>query len=238
MDSDINKENEGESTWKKEDSVKARDPNRHAKAFYSVREDFPQFKILEENWKEILNELIGVIEEERNEKIKNSLIKSEEESVFEPWVEKNLYQESNEDGWDVAPLMIGGSKIEQRCKKFPKLVALTDQLPGIMSISFSLLKPGTHIVPHKGYDDYSERVLRYHLGLVVPKGDIGIRVEREIRGWEPGKSWIFDDYLIHEAWNFTDKNRLVLIIDFLRDTEENAIFQDKNFNNSIKNYFK
>src|SRR5690606_38623202 len=114
-------------------------------------------------------------------------------------------------------LMIGGIKIENRAKKFPKLISLTDQIQGVMSISFSWLKPGTHIVPHKGYDDYSEKVYRYHLGLVVPEGDIGIRVEKEIRTWENGKSFVFDDYMIHEAWNFTEEDRIVLIIDFLKD---------------------
>lgn len=138
----------------------------------------------------------------------------------------------------MAPLMIGGSKIEERCKKFPFLMSLLDQISGVMSISFSLLKAGTHIVPHKGYDDYSEKVYRYHMGIVVPKGEIGIRVEKSIRKWEEGKSFVFDDFKIHEAWNFTDKDRLVLIIDFLKkDSGHEVSFKDKNFNNAIKNYF-
>lgn len=198
------------------------------KAFYTI-DDFPKMKILEDNYKIILDELLSVINEERRLKDK---------TIFEPWIEKNLYQDSNEEGWDVAPLMIGGAKIQQRCDKFPKLTELTDQIKGVISVSFSLLKPGTHIVPHKGYDDYSERMLRYHLGLIIPKGDIGIRVDKEIRGWETGKSFIFDDFLIHEAWNFSEQNRIVLIIDFLKnENEENVIFVDNNFNNSIKGYF-
>jgi len=159
--------------------------------------------------------------------------------TFEPWVEKNLYQESNECGWDVAPLMIGGVKIPDRCEKFPFLYSLIEKISGVMSASFSLLKPGTHIVPHKGYDDYSEKMYRYHLGLIVPEGDIAIRVEKDIRKWENGKSFVFDDFLIHEAWNFTCKNRIVLIIDFLKDETklpENIQFLDRNFNRSIKGY--
>ena len=46
-----------------------------------------------------------------------------------------------------------------------------------MSVSYSLLKPGTHILPHKGYDDYSQKVLRYHMGMIVTKVDVAIRVE-------------------------------------------------------------
>lgn len=212
--------------------LKATPTRKIRKPFYNV-DEFPKFKILEENYSEILNEFLSVMQEERKKKNQ-----SNDPNVFEPWIEKNLYQESNEEGWDVAPLMIGGNRIEERCVKFPKLSELTEQITGIMSISFSLLKPGTHIVPHKGYDDYSEKVLRFHMGLIIPEGDIAIRVDKEIRKWDNGKSWIFDDFLVHEAWNFSEQDRVVLIIDFLRHEQNNVVFRDTNFNNSIKNYFK
>ena len=212
-----------------DDKPKAGIKLNHTRAFYPI-EEFPKFKLLEENYQNILQEFLTVTEDRK--------VRKSEELLFEPWVEKNLYEESNEEGWDVAPLMIGGNSIEDRCKKFKILHELTSQISGIVSISFSLLKPGTHIVPHKGYDDYSERVLRFHMGLIVPEGDVGIRVEKEIRKWENGKSFIFDDFLIHEAWNFSDKDRVVLIIDFLREEKDGSAFVDSNFNNSIKTYLK
>ena len=204
---------------------------KHDRTFYSL-EDFPKFKILEENYYELLNELLSLMKENPNG-----------EKIFEPWIERNLYQDSNENGWDVAPLKIGGASIDDRCFLFPKLKNITDQIPGIVSVSYSLLKPGTHIVAHKGYDEYSEKILRFHMGIIVPEGDIGIRVENDIRGWENGKSFIFDDFLIHEAWNFSDKNRIVLIIDFLRnefieDNSNQLLFSDINFNKSTEPYLK
>jgi aspartyl/asparaginyl beta-hydroxylase (cupin superfamily) len=189
-------------------------------------DDFPQFKILEENYEILLEELKSVINEKSRE-------------MFEPWVEKNLYQESNENGWDIAPLMIGGNRIEERIVKFPKLFSLINKLNGIMSVSYSLLKPGTHIVPHKGYDDYSQKVLRYHMGMIVPNGDVAIRVEKDTTKWYEGKSFIFDDYMVHEAWNFTNENRVVLIIDFLKPQYMgNIMFNDANFNKATSSYFK
>ncbi len=224
----------GNSNNDREKNFKPGDPGNphhtnidHSRAFYPV-EMFPQFKVFEENYLEILKEYIDTINENKGEQI------------LVPWVEKNLYQESIEDGWNVAPLMIGGNIIEKRCKKFPKLHEISKDVKGIVSISFSSLKPGTHIVPHRGYDDYSERVLRFHMGLIVPEGDLGLRVEKEIRKWTEGKSFVFDDYLIHEAWNFTNKNRVVLIIDFLREevtrVNDDVKFIDNNFNKSIKTY--
>jgi aspartyl/asparaginyl beta-hydroxylase (cupin superfamily) len=252
------------------------------KYFYDI-EDFPKFKILEENYEGILKELLSVVEKDEqnlentkvldddeiynniqnrgNQSNKAEVInfdddddfenitkknikenkKENESKTFEPWVEKNLYQESNEIGWDVAPLMIGGVRIPDRCKKFPFLFELVEKISGVTSISYSLLKPGTHIVPHKGYDDYSQKVYRFHMGMIIPEGDIGIRVEKDIRKWKNAKSFVFDDFMIHEAWNFTCQNRLVLIIDFLKDENklpDSIKFVDKNFNNSVKGYFK
>jgi len=180
-------------------------------------------------------------DEDKNFQSNNFSNEIETSTTFEPWVEKNLYQESNEDGWEVAPLMIGGEKIQERWDKFPLLTSLVQKISGVCSVSFSLLKPGTHIVPHKGYDDYSEKMYRYHMGIMVPEGDVAIRVEKDIRKWENGKSFVFDDFLIHEAWNFTCKNRIVLIIDFLKDETKipNGIkFFDANFNKSIKGYLQ
>jgi beta-hydroxylase len=197
---------------------------QNEKYFHSL-ETFPQFKIIEDNYEGILKELKEVM----NQDISN---------LFEPWIEKNLYEESNEEGWDVAPLMIGGVTIE-RNRRFPFLMNLVNNIDGIMSVSFSLLKPDTHIVPHKGYDDYSEKVLRYHMGIIIPDGDVGIRVENEVRTWQEGKSFVFDDYMVHEAWNYTEENRIVLIIDFLRDNNNNnnnKEFKDENFHKSITPY--
>jgi aspartyl/asparaginyl beta-hydroxylase (cupin superfamily) len=249
------------------------------KYFYDI-EDFPKFKILEENYEGILEEVLNVVKKEneinlettkitdedllysniqnkgnlnnkaeviyfkdpeknQNDNNENNNNNNKENKTFEPWVEKNLYQESNEIGWDVAPLMIGGVKIPDRCKKFPFLFELVGKISGVISVSYSLLKPGTHIVPHKGYDDYSEKMYRFHMGMIVPEGDIGIRVEKDIRKWENAKSFVFDDFMIHEAWNFTCQNRLVLIIDFLKDESkvpDSIKFVDANFNKSVGVY--
>ena len=121
-------------------------------------------------------------------------------------------------------MMINYKKDEKRCEKVPFLMSLVNQIPGLITVSFSMLKPGTWIVPHKGYENYATVLLRYHLGLVIPKGDLGIKVDKKLKVWEVGKSFIFDDALTHEAWNFTDKDRYVLIIDFARD-------KDGKFNN-------
>jgi aspartyl/asparaginyl beta-hydroxylase (cupin superfamily) len=51
-----------------------------------------------------------------------------------------------------------------------------------------------------------------HLPLVVPPG-CGFRVGGQTREWEPGRAFVFDDTIEHEAWNDSDVPRAVLILD-------------------------
>ena len=113
--------------------------------------------------------------------------------------------------------MINGRKIEDRLNKVPFLYNLLIQTKGVVTASFSWLKPTTWIEPHKGYENYSDKILRCHIGLIIPNGDVGIRVNKVQTKWKEGKGIIFDDSLIHEAWNYSVDNRYVLIIDFAKD---------------------
>jgi aspartate beta-hydroxylase len=74
---------------------------------------------------------------------------------------------------------------------------------------FSILDAGTHIPPHCGVTNTR---LTVHLPLIVPP-DCGFRVGSETRAWVPGKAWVFDDTIEHEAWNRSDAPRAVLIFD-------------------------
>jgi aspartyl/asparaginyl beta-hydroxylase (cupin superfamily) len=74
---------------------------------------------------------------------------------------------------------------------------------------FSLLEPRTHIPPHTGVTNTR---LTVHLPLVVPP-ECGFRVGSETREWLPGKAWVFDDTIEHEAWNRSDAPRAILIFD-------------------------
>ncbi len=89
------------------------------------------------------------------------------------------------------------------------------EIPGMTTAMFSILSPRKHILDHRG--PY-KGVLRYHLGLIVPREAerCRIRVGEDIRHWEEGKSLIFDDTFNHEVWNDTDETRVVLFVDVLR----------------------
>ena len=88
---------------------------------------------------------------------------------------------------------------------------------------FSILDAGTHIPPHTGVTNTR---LTVHLPLIVPL-ECGFRVGSETREWIPGKAWVFDDTIEHEAWNRSDSPRAVLIFDiwnpFLSEAERDFV---------------
>jgi aspartyl/asparaginyl beta-hydroxylase (cupin superfamily) len=74
------------------------------------------------------------------------------------------------------------------------------------------LRPGAHIPPHNGL--INTRLI-VHLPLIVP-GQCRLRVGNETREWQPGKVWLFDDTIEHEAWNDSAETRVILIFEVSR----------------------
>jgi aspartyl/asparaginyl beta-hydroxylase (cupin superfamily) len=77
------------------------------------------------------------------------------------------------------------------------------------NVFFSILEPRTRIPPHTGVTNAR---LTVHLPLIVPSG-CRFRVGGETREWTPGRAWVFDDTIEHEAWNDSDAPRAILIFD-------------------------
>jgi beta-hydroxylase len=122
---------------------------------------------------------------------------------------------TTDDRWKTFFLYGYGHRDEANCALCPATDRALQAIPGLKTAMFSILAPGKVIPPHRG--PYNG-VLRYHLGLVVPDGGAtsGIRVGGETRGWQVGKSLIFDDTFDHEAWNRSDQQRVVLFVDLER----------------------
>ena len=96
--------------------------------------------------------------------------------------------------------------------KAPITSKLCESIPNIHTYGFSIMKPGCEITPHIGYTD---KVLRVHLGLYTNER-ASIRVEDETYTWKDGELFSFEDTKLHSAWNHGDRDRVVLLIDFLK----------------------
>lgn len=117
--------------------------------------------------------------------------------------------------WSVYYLWREGVAHHDHLARCPRTAAALEvwprcEIPGSSpSAVFSILDAKTRIPPHTGVNNTR---LLVHLPLVVPPG-CGFRVGGEQRKWEPGKAFVFDDTIEHEAWNDSDEPRAVMIFD-------------------------
>ena len=105
---------------------------------------------------------------------------------------------------------------------FTETLKLLKNIPGLETAVYSLIEPGTHIKPHKGY---SKNVLRCHIGL-TPKQDAYLRVGEVKLTWDEGSLFIFDDTEEHEVLHSGNKPRISFIIDFKRDVSTDADYPE------------
>lgn len=120
---------------------------------------------------------------------------------------------SRDRGWKTFLLAGYGFKSENNIRLCPETWRICQNIPGLITVMYSILEPGKHLPPHRG--PYNG-VLRLHLGLIVPepREQLGIRVENRLYRWREGEAVVFDDAFEHEAWNRTPHTRVVLFVDF------------------------
>ena len=123
---------------------------------------------------------------------------------------------SDEGSWDALFFYRHGERFDANCARCPVTTAALERLPRVAirdhgpEILFSLLRPGAHILPHRGVTN--ARVVA-HLPLVVPP-DCALHVlGEEPRAWREGKVMVFDDTFEHEAWNRSGELRVILLMD-------------------------
>ena len=122
---------------------------------------------------------------------------------------------NNSPRWSAYHLYQDGKPVRQNVAHCPLTMAalagapMPNQAGRTPTAMFSLLRPNTRIPPHVGA---SNARLVVHLPLIIPER-CGFRVGNDTREWVRGKAWVFDDTIEHEAWNDSDKLRVVLIFD-------------------------
>ncbi|WP_055591322.1 aspartyl/asparaginyl beta-hydroxylase domain-containing protein [Streptacidiphilus griseoplanus] len=163
---------------------------------------FPWAATLEANWKEIRSELDQLL-----------AYREELPNFQDISVEQRALTDDND--WKTYFFAGYGLTFAQNRDRCPRTVELLDGIDGLTTAFFSILAPGKHIPPHRG--PY-KGVIRYHLGLKIPAPETscGISVDEQTAHWQEGRSMVFDDTYVHEAWNDTDQDRVVLFLDILR----------------------
>jgi len=165
-------------------------------------ERFPWVEHIERNWQTIREEAQRLLEHR------------EDLANFQD-ISKDQIEITDDDRWKTFFLYGYGFEAKLGVEMCPRTAALMREIPGMKTAMFSILSPRKHILDHRG--PY-KGVLRYHLGLIVPRDaeSCRIRVGEDFRHWQEGQSMVFDDTFNHEVWNDTDETRVVLFVDVLR----------------------
>ena len=87
------------------------------------------------------------------------------------------------------------------------------EIPNIINAGFSCLEPNVETSLHKGHNN---KIVRVHIPMIIPDGDTAIKIDNKIVKWHNNDYFIFDDTFYHQAWNRTNNNRIVLLIDVLK----------------------
>jgi aspartyl/asparaginyl beta-hydroxylase (cupin superfamily) len=184
--------------------------------FYD-REAFPWLDRVEAATDDIRAELVEVMKNE---------------AAFKPYVESDPSRPRKEQegmtenpDWGAFYLWRFGEIVPANAAQCPRTMQVMGDIPLAVvknrspSVLFSLLRPGARIPPHTGL--VNTRLI-CHLPLIVPPG-CGFRVGNDVRTPVEGKAWVFDDTMEHEAWNGSDRTRVILLFETwrpeLRDEE-------------------
>lgn len=195
-------------------------PGLPAIEFYD-RDLFPWLDALEAATADIRAELVRVL--------------ADGPTALEPYVSvdgapQDRWRElNNSRRWGVFYLWKAGEAVAENLARCPKTAEALAPWPrcelsgtGPTAV-FSILDARTRIPPHVGVNNAR---LICHLPLIVPEG-CGFRVGAETRAWEPGRAFVFDDTIEHEAWNDSNQPRAVLILDtwnpFLTEAEREMV---------------
>lgn len=160
-----------------------------------------------------------------------------------PWPETAHYKVSsfgNEKPWTVFPLChcfpanepdkftwvpITKSFVPRTCNLLEEALRYGDGKSYLRTALFSQLAPRSVLEEHTGWADLANHVLRLHIPLVVPSnnGNIGDNddlcgtwVDGCVETHAVGRPLLFDDSKTHRAFNYSDGDRIVLIVDLAR----------------------
>ena len=173
-------------------------PYRGSEPTFYRRENFSWTEIIESNGKEIKRELSVHL-------------------LSNPQLISCLKQQkiNHHDSWKTMPLMTWGVEFHKNITNFPVTTKILNQIPGLVSASFNLLEKNSEITPHFGETNASVRV---HLGLFIPDKTpkVGFKVNDISRSWVEEKILIFCDGYEHTAWNHSNQNRYILLLDIIK----------------------
>ena len=89
----------------------------------------------------------------------------------------------------------------------------------VRNVYFGTFHPGLDIKLHVNYNPHMNRG---YLGLIVPEGDVAMKICHDKLYWHQGEFMILDHSYPHCPHNYTNFDRTVLIVDFFKTNKPRA----------------
>lgn len=195
---------------------------------------FPFLNILKEKWQVIRDEFTSFKQDASQEEMqfafdvmgpKSKTIKTKGKSKYsafgvlfqglfiEQYVQTHRIQYPQYELQNVAE-----KALELRKRYFSALSDAIDKTNFIndavlRNVYFGTFLPGLDVKLHVNYNPHMNRG---YLGLIVPEGDIAMKICHDQLYWHEGEFMVLDHSYPHCPHNYTDKERTVLVVDFFK----------------------
>lgn len=117
--------------------------------------------------------------------------------------------------WGYHQVWRGGAFNPSAKERLPRICEVLAKIEEFLSpageVAFHNMVPQARLRPHA---DGPNTTLTCHLGIVVPPKCI-LRVAGESRTWQSGRCLWFDHSYEHDAWNESDENRVIMLLDII-----------------------
>lgn len=169
----------------------------------------PWAATLRDAWREIRDEALGLLTEDRDFESFLGLKPGERAPEY-------VGGTNPAASWDAFFFYRHGRRFDDHHLRCPRTSALLESIDlcriehQAPEVCFSLIRPQSTIMPHYGVTNAR---LVFHLPLLVPPDCALNVIDGGSHHWREGEPMLFDDTFQHEAWNRSDKPRLILLMD-------------------------
>ena len=203
-------------------------------------DQFPFLKSLQESWHMIRDEFTGFIKHASAEELqfaydvlgpKSKTIRTKGDSkysafgiLFQGFLIEEYIQVHQIHYPDYGTNEASEKALTLRKKYFPNLAGAIAQVNLtedniIRNVYFGTFRPGLDIKLHINYNPHMNRG---YLGLIVPEGDVAMKICHDKLYWQVGKFMVLDHSYPHCPHNYPNYDRTVLVVDFFKPDKPRA----------------
>ena len=197
-------------------------------------QQFPFLKSLQDNWQAIKDEFTYFNRNASDEEFeftyavlgpKSKTIKTQGKSKYSAFgilfqgrfieeyiqVHQIKYPDYSLDEASEKALILREKYFPNLAKAIARVNSLEDNI--LRNVYFGTFHPGLDIKLHVNYNPHMNRG---YLGLIVPEGDIAMKICHDKYYWHEGKFLVLDHSYPHCPHNYTNFDRTVLVVDFFK----------------------